>query len=82
MHNRSQSVRLNNILSEEIDLCFGVPQGSILGPNLFSIDVNSEHISPKTHVNNLGVYVDRYMLFDVHVSEMNKKIMGLLMFIR
>ncbi len=33
-------------------------------------------------MKNLGVYIDRYMLFDVHISEVNKKVMGLLMFIR
>ncbi len=46
------------------------------------INCDGEHISPNTYVKNLGVYIDRYMLFDVHISEVNKKVMGLLMFIR
>ena len=54
---------------------------SRIPPDTF-LNCDGEHISPKAHVKNLGVYVDRYMLFDVHISELNKKIMGLLMFIR
>ena len=33
-------------------------------------------------MKNLGVNIDRRMLFDVHISEVNKKAMGILMFIR
>ncbi len=38
-------------------------------------------IYPSTHVRNLGVYINRYMLFDVHIAELSKKITGILMFI-
>ena len=34
LKNRKQRVRLNNTYSEWIDILFGVPQGSILGPFL------------------------------------------------
>ncbi len=41
----------------------------------------SDIITPSTYVKNLGVYFDRYMVFDIHISELNKKIMGMLLFI-
>ncbi len=45
------------------------------------ISFDGDSIHPSTHVKNLGVYLDRYMTFDVHVNELNKKVVGTLMHI-
>ena len=40
LSNRTQSVRINKTVSKTATLSYGVPQGSILGPILFTIYVN------------------------------------------
>ncbi len=47
LYKRSQSVRIKNCFSDKSEILYGVPQGSVLRPILFSIYVNdlSQHIS-------------------------------------
>ncbi len=53
---------------------------SNIPPNA-TINVNGNIIYPSKHVKNLGVYIDRFMLFDVHINDLNKKAIGILMYI-
>ncbi|KAH8617212.1 putative Reverse transcriptase (RNA dependent DNA polymerase) [Trypanosoma vivax] len=41
LQERTAKVRVNNVLSEDISLTCGVPQGSVLGPLLFIVTVDS-----------------------------------------
>ncbi len=53
---------------------------SRISPNT-TVNFDGNVIYPSKHVKNLGVYFDRQMLFDVHINELNKKVMSILMFL-
>ncbi len=50
-------------------------------PDNISIDFDGTSIFPSTHVKNLGLHMDRYMVFDTHINEITKKVISMLSFI-
>ena len=75
--NRYQAVRINSTLSEALSLKSGVPQGSILGPLLFSIYVND--LPSVTSKGPTESYVDdtkMYMCFSVIDSDVTMTFMN------
>ena len=45
------------------------------------IRIDGDTITPSNSVKNLGVYIDRFMVFDKHTDVMSKKVTGILMFL-
>ena len=65
LSNRSQAVRINNSSSEKMYLNFGVPQGSVLGPILFTLyvapvaDIANKHgVSHMLYADDTQLYVE------------------------
>ena len=56
-----QVVRIGNAVSEQLELSYGVPQGSILGPVLFTLYVN-ELLSIPTHCQSMRYINDTKLL--------------------
>ncbi len=50
-------------------------------PENVKIQFDDTSICPSTHVNNLGLHMNRYMMFDKHVNELTKKTLGTLIYI-
>ncbi len=45
-----------------------------------TVNFDGNRIRPSNNVKNLGLHMDRYLLFDAHVNEISKKVIGMLMY--
>ena len=57
---RSQSVRVDRQLSEEVRVMSGVPQGSVLGPLLFPVYVDDIW---KKVASNIRLFADDFIIY-------------------
>ena len=65
LHGRSQSVKIGNSYSDERELKYGVPQGSISGPDLFNIYMRSFYMNfdPRKIKTNVFGFADDHQLY-------------------
>ena len=47
----------------------------------FIINFNGNKIKPQKEVKNLGLYFDQYMTFETHIDNVNRKVMGTLIYL-
>ncbi len=76
-------LRYGLLLNESKTQCVFIGNKQLLSriPDDIVINFNDTSISPTHTVENLGLYMDSYMLFDNHVNEITKKAIGILAYI-
>ena len=63
LNNRTQKVRINEQISESINISSGVPQGSVLGPLIFLIYIND--LCDVIKHSSIYLFADDIKLFNV-----------------
>merc|ERR1711972_178376 len=63
LQNRSYKVKINNTLSDGTKLNYGVPQGSILGPILFSLYITEINNIISSHNLSCHFYADDIQIY-------------------
>ena len=75
LSHREQQVKIQNVLSDLVELTRGVPQGTALGPLLFNLYVNQMH-KYLDNETKLIQYADDTIVFTSNTSiEDDKKIL-------
>jgi len=71
------------LLNEKKTQCLFIGSRHIISnlPDDITINFNGNSIKPNTVVKNLGLYMDQYMLFNVHIDEMHRKVIGTLLYL-
>ena len=74
LSNRTQRVSINGVLSNDLEIKYGVPQGSILGPLLFLLYINDIRFSSKEL--NFHLFADDTSIFfaDKDINNLEKTI--------
>ncbi len=65
----------NGLMFNSKTQCIFIGNGQLLSkipPNI-TVNFNGNIIHPSKYVKNLGRYIDRFMIFDVHINKLNKK---------
>ena len=70
LENRKQLTVINGIKSSTRNVGYGVPQGSVLGPQLFTLFIND--IANHVNYSNIQMYADDIVLYNTVENNMNE----------
>ena len=76
LRGRSQRVRIGEVISDDIVIMFGVPQGSVLGPVLFNIYIRSIYNIVENHGFNILGYADDHQIYKTFQPQTQKHVLS------